>query len=113
MGQDYKPPAIVGSTRARAVAEAERIAAEDYGVSNMWIEGKEGVRNKVEYKEKAKVFPPSAWNGNREVLEGAIAVGRQTRQQYGSGLDVLQNALKSGAQPDLIENSKRRMKDRW
>jgi hypothetical protein len=42
------------------------------------------------------------------VLEAAVTEGRQTRLKYGSGLDVLQAHLKSGAQPDLIELSKRR-----
>jgi hypothetical protein len=50
----------------------------------------------------------SWWGIAREVLEAAVAGGRQTRLKYGSGLDVLQANLKSGAQPDLIELSKRR-----
>jgi hypothetical protein len=50
----------------------------------------------------------SWWGIAREVLEAAVAGGRKTRLKYGSGLDVLQDNLKSGAQPDLIELSKRR-----
>jgi hypothetical protein len=50
----------------------------------------------------------SLWGIAREALEAAVAGGRQTRLKYGSGLDVLQANLKSGAQPDLIELSKRR-----
>jgi hypothetical protein len=56
----------------------------------------------------------SSWSIAREALElgemfeAAVASGRQTRLKYGSGLDVLQANLKSGAQPDLIELSKRK-----
>jgi hypothetical protein len=51
---------------------------------------------------------PSSWSVPMEVFEAAFAAGRQTRLIYGSGLEVLQDNLKSGAQPDLIELSKRR-----
>jgi hypothetical protein len=47
------------------------------------------------------------------VLEGAIAAGRQMRVKHGSGLDVLQANLKSGAQKDLIEISKQRSVKVW
>lgn len=109
MGQTFKAPGIIGSARSRAVALAERISAEDYGVADMHIEGKEGVRNKVRYKDQpARADRSSFVSANREMLETAAALGRQTRLQHGSGLDVLQSALKSGAQPDLIAESKRR-----
>ena len=42
-----------------------------------------------------------------------MAIGRETRIKHGNGLDVLQGALKSGAQPDLIEASKRRSMKVW
>jgi hypothetical protein len=113
MAVDFKPPNIVGSQRARAVALAEKIAAEDYGVSNMFVEGKEGVRNKVIYKDAQTNIPGASWTGNREAIEAAAAIGKATRQQYGSGLDILQAALKSGDQPDLIEMSKRRSARVW
>src|SRR5262249_28079954 len=51
---------------------------------------------------------PNSWAITKEVLEAVVAAGRQTRLKYGSGLEVLQDNLKSGAQPDLIELSKRR-----
>lgn len=50
----------------------------------------------------------SSWGIPREVLEAAVVAGRQTRLNYGSGLNDLQDNLKSGAQPDLIELSKRK-----
>lgn len=113
MDQEMRFPAIIGSARSRAVATAERIAAEDYGVANMHIEGKEGVRNKVTYKDQ-KTTISGQWTNNREAIETAAAIGRQTRQQFGGdGLDILQRALKSGDQPDLIEMSKRRSARVW
>jgi hypothetical protein len=48
---------------------------------------------------------PSSWG---EVFEAAVAGRRQSRLKYGDGFDVLQSALKSGDQPDLIELSKQR-----
>jgi hypothetical protein len=113
MGQIFKPPAIVGSHGARARALAEQIAAEDYGVSNMQPGSREGDRTKVTYKDdsgnvaKANWATPGAMQAGRQVLEAAVALGRETRLKYGSGLDVLQNTLKTGELPDLIENSKR------
>jgi hypothetical protein len=43
-------------------------------------------------------------------LQTAVAAGRRTRMESGGidGLDVLQKALKSGEQPDLIAVSKAR-----
>lgn len=110
MGQEFKPPAIGGSARARAVALAESIAEKDYGVADMHIEGYEGVRNKVTYKDQKPTVNASQWTSNREAIEAAAAIGRATRLAHGSGLDILQKALKTGDQPDLIENSKRRMR---
>ena len=110
MAQEFRAPAIGGSARARAVKIAETIAERDYGVADMHVEGYEGVRNKVTYKDKGTTVSGAQWTGNREAIEAAAAIGRQTRMQYGSGLDILQKALKSGDQPDLIENSKRRMR---
>lgn len=113
MAQDIKPVAIGGSVRAKAVKLAETIAAEDYGVADMKIEGKEGVRNKVRYRDDKRPRPEH-WGVSNEALQTAIALGRQTRQQYGGdGLDMLQRALKSGDQPDLIELSKKRSARIW
>jgi hypothetical protein len=80
----------------------------------MFIEGKEGVRNKVKYKDSTRI-DGAQWTGNREALEAAISIGRQTRMESGgnSGLDILQKALKTGDQPDLIELSKRRSMRVW
>ena len=109
--QEFRGPAIVGSARSRAVKIAERIAEEDYGVANMHVEGHEGVRNKVTYKDQPTKITGAGWTGNREAIEAAASIGRQTRMEHGSGLDILQKALKTGDQPDLIKNSVRRMRE--
>jgi hypothetical protein len=122
MQQEFTPPHIGGSTRARAVKLAETIAAEDYGVADMNIEGKEGVPNKVRYKDiNPATQLTSGWGkvpgmpGGKTItvdsalMATAMAAGKQTRAQGGDGLDILQQALKSGAQPDLIEQSKKHM----
>ena len=113
MGQEFQPVAIGGSHRAKAVALAEKIAAEDYGVADIKAEGRQGGTPKVRYKDSSA--PPSQWmnmNGNVQFAQ-ATALGRQTRQKYGDGLDVLQHNLKTGDQPDLIEISKRRSMKVW
>ena len=107
MNQEFKPVAIGGSNRARAVKLAETITEEDYGVADMTIKGRQGERNKVRYKDTPATMP-SEWTAAGNILNKAIAYGRMTRQQGGDGLDILQGALKSGAQPDLIEVSKKR-----
>ena len=111
MQQEFKVN-IGGSTRARAVALAERIADEDYGVADMKIEGRQGERNKVRYKDQgtpAQATQVASWGATGDVMKTAMAIGRETRLKHGDGLDVLQSALRSGAQPDLIEVSKRNM----
>ena len=113
MKQEFRPVAIGGSNRARAVALAEDIAAKDYGVADMKVEGREGQTPKVRYNDQTVVAGASSWVGAQGMLEQAIATGRQTRLQHGSGLDVLQSALKSGAQPDLIAESKKRLIKVW
>jgi hypothetical protein len=114
MDQEFRPVAIGGSHRAKAVAIAEDIIDKDYGVADFKAEGREGGRAKVRYKD-ATVSNPSNWitvDGNAQFATAA-ALGRQTRQQFGDGLDVLQANLRSGAQPDLIEVSKRRSMKVW
>jgi hypothetical protein len=74
---------------------------------------KEGEAPKVRYKDQTSTVAPSSWGIAQQALEGAIASGRQNRLRHGSGLDVLQANLKSGAEPDLIEASKRRMIKLW
>ena len=112
MRQEFRPVAIGGSNRARAVALAEDIAAKDYNVADMKVEGREGGRPKVRYKDQT-ADSASSWVGAQGMLEQAIATGRQTRLQHGSGLDVLQHALKTGAQPDLIAESRKRAIKVW
>jgi hypothetical protein len=126
MAQEFKPVAIGGSTRARAVKLAETIAAEDYGVADIHVEGREGVRNKVRYKDVTpSTVLQSGWGSvpgmgggktitvDSALMATAMAAGRATRAAGGDGLDILQGALKSGAQPDLIEQSKKHMARVW
>ena len=106
MQQEFKPPAIGGSNHAKAVAIAENIAATDYNVADMHIEGYEGVRNKVRYKDQTPQSL-SSWSNNTAAIEMAAASGRETRLKYGSGLDVIQTM------PDLIKLSKQRSGRAW
>lgn len=106
MAQEFKPPAIGGSIQSRAVAITEDIMRKDYNVANFQSDRREGGTPKVTYNDQSGVSS-SAWAGG--MLEQAIQIGRKTRlQDGGSGLDVLQRNLRSGAQPDLIEASKKR-----
>jgi hypothetical protein len=105
MGQEFKLN-IGGSNYARAQKITEDILANDYHVANI---ERSPSRTKLEYKGPDR----STWGVAREALEGAIAAGRQTRIRHGSGLDILQQNLKSGAEPDLIEISKRRAMKVW
>jgi len=136
--QQFKPFAIGGSAHARAVKLAEDIAEKDYGVADMQSDGRAGGKPKVRYQDlTAQTLKdagvstaglqkaiadtrgmananPSRWGGvSSEALQTALALGRENRLKYGSGLDVLQANLKSGAQPDLIENSKKRSMRIW
>ena len=101
MAQDFKPPGIGGSVRARAEKVTEDILEKDYQVSNIHRDPRQGAVPKTSYAT-------SQWGVAREALEGAISAGRKSRLKHGSGLDILQQNLKSGAEPDLIELSKRR-----
>lgn len=112
MRQEFKPFAIGGSAVSKAAAIAEDIAANDYQVADMKSRG-DGEATKVRYKDQTPAQITSHWAGAAETIELAIAAGRQTRLEHGSGLDVLHAALKSGAQPDLIEASKRRAIKIW
>lgn len=116
MHQEFKPPGIIGSPRSRAVRLAEEIASEDYGVANMTIAGRQGERNKVRYKDQSDGVRPAAWTGpnaqqyamSKQVLEQAVALGRENRIKHGTGLDTIQQAM-----PDLIANSKRLSHKIW
>jgi len=107
MGQEFKPPAIGGSAVGIAAKMAEHIAEHDYGVADFQSRG-EGEAAKVRYRN-TNPGERSAWNGQRAALEQAIAIGRENRIRHGSGLEALQHGLRNGAQPDLIELSKRRL----
>jgi hypothetical protein len=136
--QEFKPFAIGGSTRAKAVALAEDIAANDYGVADMQLDGRQGGRPKVRYQDRTAqtlrdagvstaglekairdtrgmaAQNPSQWGAvSSDTMQMAMALGRETRLKYGDGLDVLQKSLKDGTQPDLIEASKRRSARIW
>lgn len=115
MGQEFRPVAIGGSVRAKAVKLAETIATEDYHVADFKAEGRQGGgAANVRYKDSSS--PPSNWmniNGGA-MAQQAIAAGRNTRARYGGdGLDVLQTNLRDGTQPDLIEVSKKRSIRVW
>lgn len=108
MQQEFRAPAIVGSSSSRAHAIAEDIAAKDYNVADMNGGRHEGEPTKVRYRDQPTVAQASSWGQASETLQAAISAGRQNRLRYGSGLDVLHSALKDGSQPDLIELSKQR-----
>lgn len=110
--QEFHPPAIVGSNIAKATEIAHTIAAEDYGVADIQSPSRSG--RAVRYKDQgAEAIPASSWAAASGQLQQAMALGRETRLRYGNGLDVLQGALKSGAQRDLIADSKRRSIRTW
>jgi hypothetical protein len=124
MNQEFRPVAIRGvqaNHRANAQKLAETIAVEDYGVADMNPNGYQGEASKHRLKD---ITPATVLQGGWGSVPGAtgktitvdsalmataMAAGKQTRQEGGDGLDILQGALKSGAQPDLIEASKKRM----
>lgn len=109
MQQEFKPFAITGSASARANSIAEDIIEKDYHVADIQRERRIQGTPKVRYQDAGSV-PSTAgtWGSTNAALEQAIASGREVRQRYGSGLDVLQSNLKAGLEPDLIANSKRR-----
>ena len=110
--QEFHPPAIGGSLIGRATELAHTIAAEDYGVADLQSPSRSG--RAVRYKDQgADAIPASSWAAAGGQLQQAMALGRETRIKYGNGLDVLQGALKSGAQRDLIADSKRRSIRTW
>ena len=112
MDQEFRPPAIVGSNIARATDLAHTIAREDYQVADLQSPSRSG--REVRYQDQgAEVIPPSTWAAAGAQLQEAMAYGRETRIRHGNGLDILQGALRSGAQPDLIEASKRRSMKVW
>jgi hypothetical protein len=120
MRQEFQPVAIGGSTYAKARELAEDIAAKDYNVANMeWRKDREVAqatphRLKDETPQSVNQATGSNWGVTGEALQQAVTLGREIRLKHGgSGLDMLQRALKDGTQPDLIEASKRRAMKIW
>jgi hypothetical protein len=107
--QEFKPFGITGSIGTRAHDIAEEIITSDYHAADFQREHRQDGTPSVRYKDQTVGIPVSTWGKDQTnaALEQAIAVGRQSRLRYGSGLDVLQANLASGAEPDLIANSKR------
>ena len=100
--QRFKPVAVGGSFRSRAVKLAEDIAEKDYGVADMKIENYPGVRNKVRYKDQNPTQAGGWVNPQMQTMTQALQAGRDSRLAYGSALDTIKSM------PNLIEISKRR-----
>lgn len=115
MGQEFKPPAIGGSVSYRAHRLTEDIIAKDYGVADLKFDNRQGGTPKVRYKDQTAASIASSWQGAGQLLEQAVAIGKQTRRDSGGfdGLDLLKKSLQTGAQPDLIEASRRRAIKVW
>lgn len=119
MHQEFRPPAIGGSVRSQAAAITEDILSRDYNVANYVPDNREGGTPKVRYKDEASNLPPAAWAAAQQTLQQAVDIGRQHRRTryesgpQGNGLDVLQGALRSGEQVDLIAASKQRSIKVW
>lgn len=115
MNQEFKPPAIGGSVRSRAAKITEGIIADDYKVANFQSDRRQGGRPTVRYKDETPGSLQATWQGagggQRSMLETAINLGKANRGR--DGLNILQQNLASGAQPDLIEASKRRSIKVW
>jgi len=116
--QQFKPVAVTGSPVAKARALAEDIAQNDYHVADMQWDSKPESVPKVRYKDETPASVASqtgsSWGVTGEALQLAVKAGRDVRLQHGgSGLDMLQRALKDGTQPDLIEASKHRAMRVW
>jgi hypothetical protein len=110
--QEFKPFGIGGTPYAKAKAITEDILDADYHVADVKHD-KDAPTPTVRYKDQIAGVPSSSWQAAGETLQQAMVTGRQTRLQHGNGLDILQSNLKSGAEPDLIEISKRRAMRVW
>lgn len=105
--QEFKPFGIGGSVSAKAHDIAESIITSDYHAADFQREHRREGTPAVRYKDEKTLPTATHWAKHNAALAEAVAIGRQTRLRYGSGLDVLQANIKSGAEPDLIANSKR------
>lgn len=105
--QQFKPPGIGGSLRSKATDLALDIAERDYGVADLHSPNREGEHPKVRYKDMTPAENASSWGVHSEALATAASLGRQTRLQHGSGLDVIKTM------PDLIAESKKRSMKVW
>jgi DNA-directed RNA polymerase subunit RPC12/RpoP len=105
--QEFKPFAIGGSASSRAHKLAEDIMEKDYRVADYKRDKYDGPRTR--YQDQTTPVTRSQWSAATETINQAVAAGRRTRLQYGSGLDVLQANLKSGKEPDLIKESRKRL----
>jgi hypothetical protein len=119
VNQVFRPPAIGGSVRGRAAAIAENIMANDYQVADAKFDNRQGGKPKVRYKDQSANILPAAWQAAQAQLQSAVDIGRAHRATrykegpQGNALDVLEGALKSGAQADLIQASKKRAIKVW
>ena len=116
MGQEFHPPAIGGSVSYRAHRVVEDIIAKDYQVADVKFDNREGGVPKVRYKDQSPTQLQSTWGGQiNEALQTAVSIGKQNRRENGGfdGLDILKKSLDSGAQPDLIQASRRRAIRVW
>jgi hypothetical protein len=120
MRQEFKAVALGGSAYTRARDLAEDIAHKDYNVADLQFrknnEQSQATPHRLrdETPQTVAAATGSNWGVTGEALEQAVALGRQVRLNHGgSGLDMLQRALKDGTQPDLIEASKRRAMKVW
>jgi hypothetical protein len=116
MRQEFKPPAIGGSIGGKARALAQDIIANDYGVADINFDNRQGGKPKVRYKDQTSTTLQSTWGGQiANALETAVSIGKQTRREMGGadGLDILKKSLETGAQPDLLAQSKRRAIKVW
>jgi len=112
MAQEYRAPAIVGHTaRSKAEKLKDDILRNDYNVADYNHDKHESTPT-VRYKDQT-TKSSSTWQATNEALSQAVALGRQNRLKFGSGLDILHNNIKNGTEPDLIELSKRRSPKVW
>jgi hypothetical protein len=119
MNQEFRPFGIGGSVKAKARGITEDIIANDYHVADLKFDNRRGGVPKVRYKDETPGLKAGAWQQAQQTLQQAVDIGRQHRHHrysegpQGNGLDVLQSALKTGDQPDLIAASKRRAIRVW